>query len=169
MTLCGPSLTFQLFSTGSTIWWGSLINIMDLNIFMFVRRTIQVSLTPTFFVGPLIPCFGLLVISPLGFKASKSSLICIWQSHTWYMFPRFTSGTTPAEPFFSCELTLVGLETGIYHAATEAKALLTELCLLSCWLKKLSLKHSMNLNSWLSLFSDLVVPFFQCFKTFVKL
>ena len=38
------------------------------------------------FVGPLIPCFGLLVISPLGFKARLGNLIHTWQRHTCYMF-----------------------------------------------------------------------------------
>ena len=29
------------------------------------------------------PCFGLLVTSPLGFKASLGNLICTWLRHTW--------------------------------------------------------------------------------------
>ena len=40
------------------------------------------------FVGPLIPCFGLLVTSPLGFKARVGSLIRTWWRHTCYMFPK---------------------------------------------------------------------------------
>ena len=39
------------------------------------------------FVGSLIPCFGLLVMSPLGFKARVGSLIRTWQRHACYMFP----------------------------------------------------------------------------------
>ena len=33
------------------------------------------------------PCFGLLVMSPLGFKARVSSLICAWQRDMSYTFP----------------------------------------------------------------------------------
>ena len=33
------------------------------------------------------PCFRLLVMSPLGFKARVGSLICTWQRHMWHMFP----------------------------------------------------------------------------------
>ena len=31
------------------------------------------------------PCFGLLVTSPLGFKAKEGSLIHTWQRNTWYI------------------------------------------------------------------------------------
>ena len=47
-----------------------------------------------FFVGHMsifwdqwYPCFGLLVTSPLDFKARVGSLIRTWQRHAWYMFP----------------------------------------------------------------------------------
>ena len=35
------------------------------------------------------PCFGLLVRSPLGFKAGVGSLSHDWQRHTCYMYPEF--------------------------------------------------------------------------------
>ena len=38
-------------------------------------------------LGSLIPCFGLLVTSPLGFKGRVGSLIRTWRRHMWYMFP----------------------------------------------------------------------------------
>ena len=46
------------------------------------------------FVGPLIPCFGLLVTSALGFKARVDSLACFLACAP---FLRFTSGATPAD------------------------------------------------------------------------
>ena len=39
------------------------------------------------FLGPLIPLFGLLVTSPLGFKARVGSLIQTLQRCMWYTFP----------------------------------------------------------------------------------
>ena len=41
--------------------------------------------------------FGLLVMSPLGFKAKVCILIHTWQRYTWYTFLRFTSGATPSD------------------------------------------------------------------------
>ena len=41
----------------------------------------------SFFVGSMIPCFGVLVMSSLRFKVRVGSLIQTWQRHTWYMFP----------------------------------------------------------------------------------
>ena len=46
------------------------------------------------FVGPLIPCFGLLVTSALGFKARVDSLPCVLACT---LFLRFTSGEIPAD------------------------------------------------------------------------
>ena len=43
------------------------------------------------------PCFGLLVTSPLGFKARVGNLIYAWQRHTCYSSMRFTTGVTPAD------------------------------------------------------------------------
>ena len=48
-------------------------------------------------VGPLILCFRLLVMSPLGFKARVDSFICTWWKCICYTFLRFTSGATPAD------------------------------------------------------------------------
>ena len=39
------------------------------------------------FVGQLIPCFELLVMSFLGSKARVGSLICTWQRYMCYTFP----------------------------------------------------------------------------------
>ena len=39
----------------------------------------------SFLWGHWYPCFGLLVMSPLGFKARVDSLICTWQRH---IFPK---------------------------------------------------------------------------------
>ena len=39
-------------------------------------------------LGSLLPCFGLLVTSPLGFKARVGSLIRIRQNCMHYMFPK---------------------------------------------------------------------------------
>ena len=41
----------------------------------------------SFLWGRWYPCFGLLVTSPLGFKARVGSLIHTWQRHMCYMFP----------------------------------------------------------------------------------
>ena len=56
------------------------------------------------FVGPFCPfrgghwypCFGLLVMSALGFKARVDSLACVLFSPVHNRFLRFTSGATPA-------------------------------------------------------------------------
>ena len=40
-----------------------------------------------FLWGHWYPCFGLLVMSPLGFKARVGSLIWAWWRHMCYMFP----------------------------------------------------------------------------------
>ena len=50
--------------------------------------------THVLFVGPLIPLFGLLVMSALGFKARVDSLACFLAC---VLFLRFTSGATPAD------------------------------------------------------------------------
>ena len=42
--------------------------------------------THVHFWGHWYPCFGLLVMSPLGFKARVGSLIRTWQRCTWYTF-----------------------------------------------------------------------------------
>ena len=42
----------------------------------------------SFFVGPLITCFALLMMSPLVFTARVGSIICPWQRHMCYMFPK---------------------------------------------------------------------------------
>ena len=51
-------------------------------------------------------CFGLLVRSPLGFKATVSSLIHPWHRCMCYTFPRLTSGATPSLSL-PCEQALV--------------------------------------------------------------
>ena len=43
--------------------------------------------TLVLFVAPLIPRFGLLVMSPLGFKAREGSHIRNWQRFMYYVFP----------------------------------------------------------------------------------
>ena len=61
---------------------------------------------------PNLDFFGLLVTSPLGFKATVGSLICAWQRCMCYTFLIFTSGATPAD------LLLVVVKTrclGIYQ------------------------------------------------------
>ena len=85
----------------------------------------------SFLWGHWYPCFGLLVTSPLGFKARVGSLfrtslgrgICVTGSL------RYTPGVTPADLLVAtmahpslpgtCEA-LVGLETGSYHAAAHS-------------------------------------------------
>ena len=44
-------------------------------------------------MGPLIPCFGLLVTSALGFKARTDPFACFFTC----VILRFTSGATPAD------------------------------------------------------------------------
>ena len=68
----------------------------QLNFFLILR-------TQFLFVWPLIPLFGLLVTSPLGFKARVGSLIHTWQGQT-----RYTSGATLANRL-AAEQALVGL------------------------------------------------------------
>ena len=41
----------------------------------------------SFLWGHWYPCFGLLVTSPLDFKARVGNLICTKLRHTWYIFP----------------------------------------------------------------------------------
>ena len=48
-------------------------------------------------MGPLIPLFGLLVTSPLGFKVRVGSLIHAWKRCACYTIPEFTSSVTPAD------------------------------------------------------------------------
>ena len=56
---------------------------IELNISMIKK----IDFFKNFFEGSLVPCFGLLVMSTLVFKARVYSLICAWQSHMCYMFP----------------------------------------------------------------------------------
>ena len=53
----------------------------------------------SFLWGKWYSCFGLQVMSPLGFKARVGSLICIWERCTVLVTHslRFTSGATPAD------------------------------------------------------------------------
>ena len=43
--------------------------------------------TSPFLWGNWYPCFGILMMSPLCFKARVGSLICVYWRHTWYTFP----------------------------------------------------------------------------------
>ena len=68
--------------------------------------------------------FGLLVMSPLDFKARVGSLVCSWwrhKRHTWCTFS--TSWQPTWQPSWSfphtCGQVLVGLKTGTYHATDE--------------------------------------------------
>ena len=58
------------------------------NAFLFLKKLFTIFGGHKFFLwGYWYPCFGLLVMSPLGFKARVGSLIRAWQRHTPYTFP----------------------------------------------------------------------------------
>ena len=76
-----------------------------------------------------VPCFGLLVMSSLGFKAKLDCFICTWWRCMCYMSLRFTSCVISVEllvasmvaelfssMYCSCKQALVGLESSINHA-----------------------------------------------------
>ena len=74
--MCGPTWCMEI--------------VFYLNIGVWDTTTYQVFLKNLVdtcpFWGHWYPCFGLLVMSPLGFKARSGSLICTWQRHMWYTF-----------------------------------------------------------------------------------
>ena len=61
------------------------------------------------------PCFGLLVMSPIGYKARVGSLIRAWQRCM-----RFTSGVTPADLLLASMaaklISSIYLRAGIFEA-----------------------------------------------------
>ena len=87
----------------------------------------------SFLLGHWYPCFGLLVTSPLGFKARVGSLIHaladVYVLHIpWYspMVLHLLTFCGPAwQPSHSlphtCEQTMAGLETGIYCVTAEGR------------------------------------------------
>ena len=74
------------------------------------------------YMGQWYPFFGLLVMSPLGFKATVGSLICTWQWCTCYTLSEIHLWCDTCRPLggqHTCEA-LVGLETGSYHATSHS-------------------------------------------------
>ena len=63
-------------------WWDTR---WGFHLYVFFKK--KIGGHESFLWGHWYPCFGLLVTSPLGFKARVGSLIRTWWRHTCYMFP----------------------------------------------------------------------------------
>ena len=57
--------------------------------------------------GHWYPCFELLVMSPLGFKARVGSLFCTWWKHLCYMFPEIYLWCNTCSPPFKVNFCLI--------------------------------------------------------------
>ena len=79
-----PEFYFNSCAQGRTetvrrVWW-----MVQVGLIMFL---INLWWTHVLFVRPLIPQFGFLVMSPLGFKARVGSIIHTWQRQTMIYIP----------------------------------------------------------------------------------
>ena len=95
-----------------------------------------------FLWGHWYPCFGLLVMSPLGFKVRVGSLIYTWWRHTCYTFTEIHLWCNTCGPLSSQH----GSWADLFHVPAsrhwwdskpgpivpQVNALLTEMCQFSC-------------------------------------
>ena len=75
--------------------------------------------TLVLFVRPLNTCFGLLVSSPLGFKAWVGSLICAWWRHMCYTFPDLLVDSIAGKPSTYLQADLGGARNSDLSATDE--------------------------------------------------